>query len=293
MMGALKNLEISDWCAAIPQNQQLEAIEALESGSVIYMPTLPFQLEQAEVQLLSPDLVDGKRKNISFDWRTDKVSGCIEDRDCQKLLQQMMRRFAKSSKNLMELLFPHYVCGLDQERTSYRPVEIQGRASSYRKDDTRLHVDAFPSRPTQGRRILRLFTNINPDSKARVWRVGEPFGNVAKTFMPHIKRPLPGSSKLMQQLGITKGPRSLYDHYMLNIHDCMKADTQYQDNASQNVIELLPGATWIVYTDLVSHAVISGQYILEQTFTLPVSAMYKSSLSPLRVLEKLIDRALV
>jgi hypothetical protein len=48
-----------------------------------------------------------------------------------------------------------------------------------------LHVDAFPSRPIRGERILRVFTNIHPDStQARVWRVGEPFEDIARRYLP-------------------------------------------------------------------------------------------------------------
>jgi hypothetical protein len=48
----------------------------------------------------------------------------------------------------------------------------------------------------------------------------------------------------------------------------------------------------MVFTDGVEHAVLEGQYLLEQTFYLPVSAMRDESKAPLRVLEKLAQRAL-
>jgi len=57
---------------------------------------------------------------------------------------------------------------------SFRPLEEQGRDLSLHKRNDLLHVDAFPSRPTHGGRILRVFANINP-SVGRVWNVGEPF----------------------------------------------------------------------------------------------------------------------
>jgi hypothetical protein len=43
----------------------------------------------------------------------------------------------------------------------------------------------------------------------------------------------------------------------------------------------------------VSHAAMAGQYQLEQTFLLPVDAMLDGERSPLRVLERLKERALV
>lgn len=58
-------------------------------------------------------------------------------------------------------------------------------STSWRKDDSRLHVDAFPSRPNYGERIIRIFTNINPHGEARSWRVGEDFTQLASRYLPH------------------------------------------------------------------------------------------------------------
>ena len=178
-------------------------------------------------------------------------------------------------------------------RTSFRPVEISGRPSSYRKDDTRLHVDAFPATPNQGRRILRVFTNINPEAQARHWRVGEPFSEVVARFLPSVSQQWPGSAALLKWLRLTKSKRSAYDHLMLQIHDKMKADLSYQKTASQQNIHFSPGSSWIVQTDHVSHAAMAGQHVLEQTFYLPVAAMVNPALSPLRVLEKSLGKVLV
>ena len=166
------------------------------------------------------------------------------------------------------------------------------RGASWRQDDTRLHVDAFPSRPMQGLRILRVFTNVNP-RMPRIWRVGEPFPQAAAKFVPQIRRPLPGSSWLLQALRIVKARRTEYDHFMLGIHDRMKADEAYQRGVSQTQVSLPPGATWACFTDSVSHAAMSGQFAFEQTFYLPVLAMKDPERSPLRVLERLAGRGLV
>ena len=176
--------------------------------------------------------------------------------------------------------------------TSFRPAEIAGRASSWRKDDTRLHVDAFPSRPLQGLRILRVFSNVHP-SAPRMWRVGEPFEQVAKTFLPRVAGQSALSSWMLQTLHITKGRRTPYDHLMLGIHDGMKADERYQSGSAQSSLPIPAGATWACYTDSVSHAAMSGQFAFEQTFYLPVEAMQDPARSPLRVLEQLTGRSLI
>jgi hypothetical protein len=167
-----------------------------------------------------------------------------------------------------------------------------GRNVSWRKDDSRLHLDAFPSRPTHGERILRVFSNVNP-AQDRVWRVGESFEAVARTFLPRIRDPLPGSAAVLAALRITKSPRSAYDHLMLNLHDRAKEDLAYQRDCAQEVVHFAPGATWLCFSDQVMHAAMSGQYLLEQTIHLPVTALYDSAKAPLAILERLTGRTLV
>jgi hypothetical protein len=49
----------------------------------------------------------------------------------------------------------------------------------------------------------------------------------------------------------------------------------------------------MVYTDTVPHAVLAGQYALEQTFLVSPEAMVAPQLSPLRVLEAMAGSQLV
>ncbi|HSQ03636.1 MAG TPA: Kdo hydroxylase family protein, partial [Burkholderiales bacterium] len=127
----------------------------------------------------------------------------------------------------------------------------------------------------------------------RSWRVGEAFEQVAHHFLRRIARPLPGSAMLLHCLHLTKTRRSRYDHYMLGLHDAMKADRRYQAGVKYTAIDFPPGASWLVYTDQVSHAAMAGRCAFEQTFYLPVSAMVDESGSPLRTLERLLHRPLI
>ena len=163
----------------------------------------------------------------------------------------------------------------------------------WRKDDTRLHVDAFPSRPNHGERILRVFCNINPHGQDRVWRVGEAFDAMARTLLPRVRPILPGEAVALAALRVTKSPRSEYDHLMLGLHDAAKADRDYQQNSLQREVRFSPGTTWICYSDQVMHAASSGQFMLEQTTHLPLIALYEPQRSPLAVLERITGRSLV
>jgi hypothetical protein len=289
----LQTFSAQKWDERFPDSTQQQAIQSLENGHILYLPQLAFTLSEEEKSFLSPDFADPHAKNISFHADTNKLWGVQHVSDAQhQQIKTMLARFSHYSFALIRGLLPHYAKQLIMARTSYRPVEITGRKTSYRKDDKRLHVDSFPSAPNQGKRILRVFCNINPNDEDRVWRIGEPFEKVARRFIPQINKPMPGSSSLLRLLKITKSYRTLYDHYMLQIHNLMKADEDYQKKAEQQEIHFPPGSSWIVQTDDVSHAAMKGQYLLEQTFYLPVTAMKDETKSPLHVLEKLLNQTL-
>jgi hypothetical protein len=285
-MRILTELDILDWLSPVSAPSQALAIKQLENGNILYMPKLSFSLQNEELPVLSTKISNHKAKNISFNSQLNQLHGVNHMDYDPIMIKNMMARFAKYSYALINQVLPSYSKALQIGRTSYRPIEIHGRIpKSYRKDDTRLHVDAFPASPNQGRRILRVFTNINPNGKSRVWRYGEAFQHVVNRFLPKIGNPWPGRSAILKALKITKSFCTEYDYIMLNIHNKMKADMRYQKTAVQGEIDFAPGNTWIVQTDHVSHAALSGQFLLEQTFYLPVEAMKHPELSPLRILE--------
>lgn len=275
-----------------------EALSELESGRVLYMPDLGFHFEEREKRFFDDGYLHLSAKNISYDPSTGEVRGlrstaAAVDEDRQ-VLAQMLARYARFSRDLCASLLGEFADGLTMARTSFRPVEVEGRKSrTVGSDDTLLHVDSFSSRPMAGRRILRVFTNVSPVGKARVWNVGEPFEDLARRFVPHMRRPWPGERAALRVLHVTKSYRTLYDHYMLHLHDGMKGDSEYQRNVAQTRVELAAGATWICFTDQVSHAALSGQHVLEQTFYCDVADMTRPERSPLKVLESIVQRPLI
>ena len=289
-MSAVVTLDLVGWRPALTAEAQQRAAQALEDGGVIVLPHVGFALTASERRFLSPAWTDGSRKNISLEGTALKgAAGTAADR---LELAAMIGRFARDASALVTAVFPRYAPYVKRARTSYRPQPAVGRNVSWRKDDSRLHVDAFPSRPNRGERILRVFSNVNPAAD-RVWRVGEPFETMARTFLPAIARPIPGSATALAALFVTKGRRTEYDHLMLHLHDRAKADLGYQRDCAQETVRFAPGTTWLCFSDQVMHAAASGQYMLEQTIHLPVSALYDPARSPLAILERLTGRALV
>ena len=281
------------WDAFIDNIQATNAMQALEKGRVLLFGTLRCSLSSDEQRFLSPECADRKSKNVSYDLGKDEIRGTSLQGGDRQDLTAMMRRFATQARDFASRLLPGYAKHLELGRTSYRPVEIRGRPTSGTKDDSRLHVDAFASSPVQGRRILRLFANVNPLQQAREWQLGEPFEQFAPRLLPQIRLPWPGSAWLLRQLRVTKSRRTPYDHVMLGLHDRAKRDSNYQRTAPREEVNFPAGAVWMFFSDRVLHAAISGQYALEQTFYLPVEAMADQRDSPLRILENYYGRALV
>jgi hypothetical protein len=281
----------SAWAARGDDTPTHDAESVIEQGGVLYLPRLGFELTAAEQSLLDAGVADGKAKNVSLRGASDEVRGATSDNI--DALRTLMGRYRSQATALVERLFPHYRGHLTCGNTSYRPTSIEGRVTSWRKDDTRLHVDAFPSNPMHGRRLLRVFHNLNPHGQPRRWRTGEPFEDLAQRYLPSIPRPLPGAAALMHALHITKSRRSAYDHYMLQLHDRVKADAAYQRDAPQQSIDFAAGTTWVVYSDQVLHAAMGGQFLIEQTFYLEPTALMNPATAPVAVLQRLLARPLL
>jgi hypothetical protein len=289
----LETLPIADWQGPFAQAMQRRAIDALESGRVLVLPALRFAVAAAEQRFLDAGSLGGNRKNISLDPDRGTLGNSALPAADATALAGMMQRYADGAARLLAGLLPGYASSLQRARTSFRPAEIAGRAYSPRQDDRLLHVDAFPTRPMAGRRILRVFSNIAPDGAPRAWQVGEPFPDFARAFLARVRPPLPGSALVLQKLGLTKGRRSAYDHIMLKLHDVGKLDAAYQAEGPRAEVSFPAGATWLCFTDQVLHAALAGHCALEQTFHLSVAALTYPEQAPLRVLERLAGRALV
>jgi len=282
-------LDSTDWLAPGFDERW---IDAMEDGRVLYFPRLHFHLSRQEQRLLRPDLLRPGARNISLD-APGKLRGVAAEPAVQAAAQVLMARFAAGAKAFVQALFPAYAAHLRAAPTSLRPTQVASRRQSWRADDRRLHVDAFPSRPNRGERILRVFANINPHGEPRVWRVGEPFDAAASRFLPAARRYSPVQARLLHGLGITKSLRTGYDHLMLQLHDAMKADLRYQREAPQETFAFPPGAAWVCFSDQTVHAAMSGQHMLEQTFHLPVDRQYNRQASPLAILTRLCGRPLI
>ncbi|HEY7405156.1 MAG TPA: Kdo hydroxylase family protein [Candidatus Angelobacter sp.] len=265
--------------------------DQLERGKVLFFSRVPFDFPDADREFLLSQKQTGSRfhKNISYRPGKDLLKGVDQNSPDRERMNTIMRNFSRSVTAFVSQFLAPYATRMTLDFASFRPLEEQGRDLSLHKRNDLLHVDAFPSRPTHGARILRVFANINP-SVGRVWNVGEPFHE----FLPKLKQVKkisgPGGlghtlAHLASKIGLPVPDRSPYDEYMLYLHDWLKENADFQKNSLQQELVFPPGSSWMVYTDGVPHAAMSGQYALEQTFIIPRQALVTPQVAPCQVLE--------
>ena len=289
MNSPIVEIDLSDWSQA---RSQAEWTAAVEAGRVLYFPKLGFDLQPAEKALLREDMLKAGTRNVSL-GADGVLKGAAGSEAEQQALAAMVGRFRRQALQLIDGLLPEYRGQLRIAPTSFRPKQVETRAQSVRADDQRMHVDAFPSRPSYGERLLRVFLNLNPAGVPRVWRVGDDFETVARQFLPKAKPYRLWQARLLNAVHATKSLRSEYDHLMLQLHDLMKFDEQYQKNGTQLTVPFPPGSVWVCFSDQATHAVMSGQFMMEQTLYLPPGKEVNPQSSPLAILTRLVGRPLV
>lgn len=275
--------------------------EQLERGQVLMFPSVPFDFPEADRKFLLARVAAESRfhKNISYRPTTGVIRGSANSSDRQRLLE-VMQRFSREATAFTSKFLGPYAGKLQLDFASFRPLEEQGRNLPLHKRNDLLHVDAFPSRPTHGARILRVFANINP-AAGRVWNVGTPFHDFVPKLLrsdsasvrpPQRGRAVQFLAQAASRIGLPVADRSHYDEFMLYLHDWLKENSGFQKDSPKREVVFPSGCCWMVFTDGVPHAVMSGQFALEQTFIVPLGALVSPQDSPLRVLESATGRKL-
>src|SRR3984893_850996 len=165
-------------------NHDMSNEERLERGEVVYYPVCPFPLPEGDDRtfLLEQQLGGRVHKNIGFDPRTGKAGGFLRHNQIQaERLRHLLSEFSKTTNHCVARTLPQYSRGWQLDRVSFRPEEEATRRLRMTARNDLLHVDAFPSRPTNGHRILRLFVNINPVDP-RIWVTSDPFGKLLDRY---------------------------------------------------------------------------------------------------------------
>jgi hypothetical protein len=277
--------------------------ELLETGQILFFRELPYILPAADREfLLAQEWAELRlHKNISYRPNEDALKGVTGSAETIERIHSILRNYNKHVMEFLKNFLSPYAGKWIPDFASFRPFEEERRGLPLHKRNDLLHVDAFPSRPTRGGRILRVFTNLNP-SKPRVWNVTGPFERLARTYadaagLRQIADDDSTVSRTVQSLGAKLGfagfGRTPYDMFMLRFHDFLKESKSFQADAEKTSVQFPPLSTWLVFTDGVAHAAMSGQYAMEQTLLIPPEALVAPEHAPYRILETIAGSPLI
>ncbi len=303
-MTQLINVKPDDFAS---EDQEFRFCRELEKGNILFFPKMPFAFPKDEIDFLlnQRQSASKSRKNIAYKPEIDKVTShtAATPEEAERMRIVLCSFSTRATQFLSKLLSP-YASRWKLDYASFRPFQEKGRNLRLRARNDLLHVDAFPTRPMHGSRILRFFININP-TEGRRWITSNPFGELVQQFAgkelsfprssvyslgQRLKRKMKG---MLASAGLKITLRSPYDQFMLRMHNFLKENEEFQKNCSKSNWEFPPGSCWAVFTDQVSHAALSGQYALEQTFLVPNKALLYPDQSPVSILERLSNRNMI
>lgn len=283
--------------------RERECARVLEQGNILLFPRTPFPIsaEDRAFLLERRQTEAGYHKNIAYRPASDRVTGVARQHpEDAARLREVLRRYSKTVIDFTARLLPGYARRWKVDYASFRPQEEAGRRLSQHSRNDLLHVDSFPTRPTRGDRIFRVFTNVNPDDP-RLWRTGETFPELAERFavssglLDRVSRggPLRALARAASSVGLPVRVRPPYDEFMLGFHHFLKENAAYQESARAEELAFSPDATWMVFTDAVTHSVLRGRYALEQTFLVARDSLTLPEMAPVAVLERIAGRKMV
>src|SRR5580692_4092537 len=268
-----------------------------EAGNILFFARPPFAIPQDDREFLlgQTQTSSALHKNVAYRPAEDRITGLAKSENVEAArLRLILKNYSEHATQFLGELLPPYAGKWKLDFASFRPLEERGRPARLHARNDLPHFDAFPTRPTNGDRILRFFTNLNP-SQNRVWNTSQTFEAIGPHFAKSIGLPRARStSPLARGMRVLAGAlhfpgvhRPPYDNFMHRCHNAMKEDTRFRETCPKQRWEFPPGSSWIVFTDCVSHAVLEGQYALEQTFLISRQTMVEPERAPIAILERI------
>ena len=289
------------------KNLQPDVIsDSLERGSIVYFPQSPVALPAAQdlefFRQELPRLL--KHKNISYHPEDGRTRGLDSaDADVVERVNRVLKSVSADIAVFLGKVAPRLTDNWTVGTCSFRPLEEQGRDLSAHASNELIHIDAGAYGATHGDRILRFFINVNPQAE-RVWATK---GRFPELFAEHGERAQLGH----QNAGtgyLSKGPldhlrsgminlvalavpvlkvldSSPYDRAMRKFHNYMKDTPSFQQqHQGHQEFHFPPFSAWMVYTDMVSHACLSGQHAFVHTSLVRLENCHMPEMAPINIL---------
>lgn len=276
--------------------------DALERGEIIRFPRNPIPLPSATDLVLLRDELPKQlnTKNVSYHPESDHVHGVPSRGE----LHDVAYRFLKAHSLAVEAFLKKSISHLTENWTvgtsSFRPIQEKGRDLKPHASNELIHVDAGAYGATNGDRILRFFVNVSTHED-RVWATKGTFSQLhakhaaaAGIGGPHSldRGPLGNLRTRMLRGLVAAGVKeamvadsSPYDRLMRRFHNYMKDTPAFQArDGDYHELRFAPGSAWMVFTDSASHASLSGQHALVNTFIVRLAQCRVAPVAPLNIL---------
>jgi hypothetical protein len=281
-----------------------EIEDALERAEVAFFERSPIELPSDEdLDYLRKGLPGAlKTKNLSYHPESDSIPRFEAPPDVRRRVENILRTHGRRVETYLRRVLPDYVDGWTVGTTSFRPVEERGRNLKPRSSNELVHIDAGAYGATNGARILRVFVNVHPE-RERIWGTKGSFDalmhrhaelwdaaasgsalSLGKSRLDRLYSGLiDGMSKLYPLVKVVDS--SPYDRAMRRIHNHMKEAPSFRDSTEAYMeIHFPPMSAWMVFTDAISHCVLTGQHALVTTLLVPLENCRHPDLSPFRIL---------
>ncbi len=287
---------------------------ALEANRIVYFPRCPFPLpDAAALRHLRVELPSRlKLKNISYHSDSGRVSGLEADEATVERTRSVLREHWASLASFLRQVMPHLLLDSTVGKCSFRPIQERGRKLKPHASNELVHIDAGAYGATNGDRILRFFVNVN-EREDRVWASK---GSIQDVLQRHgvAAGLFDGSGRLRRRIHKNAGDHAFslmvsalarvnplaraldsspYDRAMRQLHNYMKDSEDFKaDQRGYEEIRFPPGSAWMVFTDGVSHASLSGQFALVTTIIVRRSALRHPQYAPYELLASASSRSM-
>ncbi|HVK13526.1 MAG TPA: Kdo hydroxylase family protein, partial [Gemmataceae bacterium] len=242
--------------------------------------------------LRAQDATGFGHKDVSYDPATGRVVGLRGGEDAAARVKSILTDASRLAGEWLRTALPDYAGDLTPDRVTLRTQEEATRSLRVTARNDLLHIDQFPTRPSYGRRVLRLSVNIHPD-EPWVWATADRFPELLTRFAHLLRVPdltdaawRAETPTVVRLLRRGRAGRSEYDFWMLRLHHYLKEDIAFQVRAARRLWTFPAGSAWLLFSDGVAHAQLRGRYLIDHTFFVPTGCLVAPDLAPLTLLEQ-------